>query len=186
MYLFLSTPSSKCQPLQQILQFSRTVTVEGTFSFNKISKMSQKLISPFHLCFFFLMVAVPSHFYHDPFFLPPLLYFCVNLTFPFPLSCSSSLSLSVSHSGAGTCSRNMMDDHLSQLVYYNSDNQLHIPNAGCPAGNLHAQHRPMWKWNLICQMSFRGYSMMITVWLFQQLCVSDNIITYCLPQVTLL
>lgn len=39
--------------------------------------------------------------------------------------------------------RNMMDDYLSRLVYYNAGNQLHIPNAGRPAGNLYAQHKPM-------------------------------------------
>lgn len=39
--------------------------------------------------------------------------------------------------------RNMMNDHLSRLVYYNAGNQLHIPNAGRPAGNLYAQHKPM-------------------------------------------
>lgn len=119
------------------------------------------------------------------FSVPPSFLFPYESDFSFSPS-AFQLSLSPSHSAAGTCSRKMMDDHLSQLVYYNSDNQLHIPNAGCPAGNLHARHRPMWKWNLICQMSFCGYGVMITVWLFQQLCVSDNVIAYCLPQVTLL
>lgn len=135
----------------------------------------------------FLLVAVPSHFHCDPFFYSiPSIFLC-EPNFLFPLLMFQIFPfLPVSHCSAGTCSRNMMDDHLSELVYYNSDNQLHIPNAACPAGNLHAQHRPMWKWNLICQMSFRGYSTMITAWLFQQLCVSDNVITYCLPRVTLL
>lgn len=135
----------------------------------------------------FLPVAVPSLFHCGPFLYSLPSVFLCKPDFPFPLLMFQlSPSLPVSHCGAGTCSRNMMDDHLSQLVYYNSDNQLHIPNAACPAGNLHAQHRPMWKWNLICQMSFHGYSTMITAWLFQQLCVSDNVITYCLPRVTLL
>lgn len=140
-----------------------------------MSNKSQELITPFSLCYF-LVVTVPSLSTVAP------LGSCMTLAFHFPHPCSSSLS----HSGAGTCSRKMMDDHLSQLVYYTSDNQLHLPNAGCPAGNLHARHRPMWKWNLICQMPFCGYSVMITARLFQQLCVSDNVITYCLPQVTLL
>lgn len=39
--------------------------------------------------------------------------------------------------------QNMMNDHLSRLVYYNAGNQLHIPNIGRPAGNLYAQHKPM-------------------------------------------
>lgn len=181
--LLFSRSSYKYQPLPQILQFSTAVTVERTFLFNKISNESQKLISLFHL-WFFLTVADPSHFHHDPFFL--LLSISVQIWLFIFLVHVPAPPLSVSHSGAGTCSRNMMDDHLSRLVYYNSDNQLHIPNAGCPTGYLHARHRPKWKWNLICQMSFRGYSMMITDWLFQQLCTADNVITYCLPQVTLL
>lgn len=31
--------------------------------------------------------------------------------------------------------RPVMNDRLSRLVYYNAGNQLHIPNAGRPAGN---------------------------------------------------
>lgn len=157
-------------------------SITNLFEFIQLFNKSQELITPFSLCYF-LVVTVPPP-------IPPWSSFpitaplgpCMALAFHFPCPCSSSLS----HSGAGTRSRKMMDDHLSQLVYYISDNQLHIPNAGCPAGNLHARHRPMWKWNLICQMPFCGYSAMITAWLFQQLCVSDNVITYCLPQVTLL
>lgn len=178
LYLFLSRSSYKYQPLQQILQFSMAATVEGTFLFNKISNKSQKLISLFPLFFFSSRLQTPLTSTMSLFsivFSSPFLYKSVFLVHV------PALPLSVSHSGAGTCSRNMMDDHLSRLVYYNSDNQLHIPNAACPAGYLHARHRPKWKWNLICQMSFRGYSMMITAWLFQQLCTADNVITYCLP-----
>lgn len=69
-------PSSKYQPLQQILQLSTAVTVERTFAFNKISNKSQKLISLFHPWGFFPMAAVPSQFHHDPFFYYPLFSIC--------------------------------------------------------------------------------------------------------------
>lgn len=94
LYLFLSRSSYKYQPLQQILQFSMAVTVEGTFLFNKISNKSQKLISLFPLCFFSLTVADSSHFHHEPFFYCLLLSISVQICFP--RSCSSSPSLCVS------------------------------------------------------------------------------------------
>lgn len=55
----------------------------------------------------------------------------------------------------------MMDELLSLAVYYNATNQLQFYNVCCPRGNFLSSCKLTLKWDIICQMSLPGCSLII-------------------------